>query len=46
MKDQYNSKHPRRAKKGRKAIKRLKTICGRLLRELRRKLPADKLAEY
>ena len=38
IKDQYNSKHPSRAKKARKARKRLKTIAGRLLRELYREL--------
>lgn len=38
MKDQYNSKHPSRAKKARKARKRLKTIAGRLIRELQREL--------
>ena len=38
MKDQYNSKHPSRAKKAKKARKRLKTIAGRLIRELEREL--------
>lgn len=46
MKDQYNSKHPSRAKKGRRAIRRLKTIAGRLIRELRRELPTEKLESY
>ncbi len=41
MKDQYNGKHPSRIKKSRKAIRRLKTIAGRLVRELRRKLHPD-----
>ena len=41
MKDQYNSKHPSRAKKARKARKRLKTIAGRLIRELRRELTEE-----
>lgn len=33
--------HPKNKAKARKAVKRLKTIAGRLLRELERKLPAD-----
>ena len=33
--------HPRNKAKARKAVKRLKTIAGRLLRELQRKLPLD-----
>lgn len=41
MKDQYNSKHPSRAKKAKKARKRLKTIAGRLIRELERELEAS-----
>ena len=41
MKDQYNSKHPKRSKKARKARKRLQTIAGRLIRELRRELPKE-----
>lgn len=43
IKDQYNSKHPSRAKKGRKARKRLKTIAGILIRELKRELPEELL---
>ena len=35
----YNSQHPRRKKTARKALKKLKTIAGRLVRELERKLP-------
>lgn len=41
MKDQYNGKHPSRIKKARKAIRRLKTIAGRLVRELKRKIHPD-----
>jgi IS5 family transposase len=33
--------HPRNRAKARKAVKRLKTIAGRLVRELERKLPLD-----
>ena len=38
MKDQYNSTHPKRRAKARKAHKRIKTIAKILVRELRRKL--------
>jgi transposase, IS5 family len=41
LRDSYNSQHPSRKKKARKAIKRLKTIAGRQVRELERKLPED-----
>ena len=34
-------RHPKKRKKAKKAIKRLKTICGILMRELRRKLPPE-----
>jgi len=39
--DQRFRNHPRNHKKARKADKKVKTIAGRLLRELDRKLPAD-----
>lgn len=35
--------HPKNRAKARKAVKRLKTIAGRLVREIERKLPADAL---
>lgn len=38
--------HPRRRKKARKARKKLKTIAGRLVRELGRKLPEELLEQY
>ena len=38
MKQQFNAKHPKRRKSARKALKQLKTIAGRLTRELERKL--------
>ena len=41
MKDQYNSTHPRRRVKARKAQKRIKTIARILVRELRRKLKKE-----
>ncbi len=45
LRDSYNGQHPKRKKKAQKAKKKLKTIAGRLVRELERKLPEDKLAE-
>ena len=44
MKDQYNSKHPSRAKKAKKARKRIKIIAGRLIRELQRELEPELLS--
>lgn len=41
LRDSYNSQHPSRKKKARKAIKKLKTIAGRQVRELERKLAKD-----
>ncbi|MEM6807141.1 MAG: IS5 family transposase [Bacteroidota bacterium] len=46
MKSQYNSQHPRRAKSAKKGLKRLRTITGRLLRDIVRKLPEDRLSFY
>lgn len=46
VRDTYNGKHPKRAKKARKAQKKLRTIAGRLIRELERKLSAEKRAAY
>ena len=37
------SGHPKNRARARKAVKRLKTIAGRLVREIERKLPADVL---
>ena len=44
MRDTFNPKHPKRALKARKADKKLKTIAGRLIRELERELPPNQLA--
>lgn len=44
MRDTFNPKHPKRAFKARKADKKLKTIAGRLIRELERELPPNQLA--
>lgn len=41
LKDTYNGKHPKRRKKASAAKRKLKTIAGRLVRELERKLPED-----
>jgi len=38
--------HPKNRKKARRAVKRLKTISGRLLREIQRKLTPEQLAHY
>lgn len=46
LRDTHNRKHPRRAKKARKADKKLKTIAGRLIRELERKLVPESLESY
>ncbi len=42
----YNSQHPRRAKKAKKSIKKLRVIAGRLVRELERKLDKNVLVNY
>ncbi len=39
LRDTHNAKHPKRAKKAKKAQAKLRTIAGRLLRELKRNLP-------
>lgn len=46
VRDTYNASHPKRRKKATKSVKKLETIAGRLLRELERKLPKDKLQDY
>lgn len=46
VRDTYNRKHPKRFKKAKKSDGKLKTIAGRLLRELERKLPKELLATY
>jgi IS5 family transposase len=42
----HNRSHPRRAKAARKATRKLRTCAGRLLREVRRKLPEEDLARH
>lgn len=39
LRDTYNGSHPRRRKKSKASRRKLKTIAGRLVRELQRKLP-------
>lgn len=46
LRNTYNRKHPKRYKKAVKSERKLKTIAGRLVRELRRKLSAEKLKLY
>lgn len=46
VRDTFNSKHPKRAVKARKADKKLKTIAGRLIRELERELTPNQLEQY
>ena len=46
VRDTYNGEHPKRAKRARKAQRKLRTIAGRLVRELERKLPKTILAGY
>jgi IS5 family transposase len=41
VRDTYNGTHPKRRKKANSAKRKLKTIAGRLVRELDRKLPID-----
>ena len=42
----HNGHHPRRFKQARKARKKVKTICGRLLRDVCRKLTSSQLEYY
>jgi transposase, IS5 family len=42
----YNSNHPKRKKNAQRAQRKLKTIAGRVVRELTRKLPEDLLPNY
>ncbi len=46
VRETYNRKHPKRRKKALKADRKLKTIAGRLLRELKRKLSKEALEIY
>lgn len=44
--DMHNGHHPRNRKKSNKARRKIKTICGRLLRDVRRKLNEEQLDWY
>ena len=44
LRQTYNSKHPKRATKAKRSRKKLKTIAGRLIRELERELSVERLA--
>ncbi|MEZ4687528.1 MAG: IS5 family transposase [Bacteroidia bacterium] len=46
MRDQHNSQHPKRKKPARKALRKLRTTTGRLVRDLVRKLPESQLERY
>jgi IS5 family transposase len=46
VRDTHNRTHPKRRKKAKKADAKLKTIAGRLLRELERNLPEETLKQY
>lgn len=46
LRDTHNSSHPKRRKKAKKSQQKLKTIAGRLIRELQRKLTTDQLKRY
>ena len=45
LRDTYNGTHPKRRKKANAAKRKLKTIAGRLVRELERKLPEGNYAK-
>jgi IS5 family transposase len=42
----YNSQHPKRRKKAKKARKKIKTLCGRMLRDLERKMAKEQQQYY
>ena len=46
LRDTFNSSHPKRKKKAKKAQKKLRTIAGRVVRELQNKLPQEVLPSY
>ena len=46
LRDCHNSNHPRRRGKAKKEQAKLRTIAGRLIRELYRKLSAEQLRQY
>jgi transposase, IS5 family len=46
LRETYNSTHPKRQKKAKRAQKKLNTIAGRVVRELKNKLPDEVLPSY
>jgi IS5 family transposase len=46
LRDTYNGNNPKRAKKAKRAQSKLRTIAGRQVRELERKLPAEALERH
>lgn len=46
LRETHNRKHPKRRKKAFKADRKLKTIASRLVRELERRLPVERLQSY
>lgn len=46
LRNTHNSTHPKRYKKAKKSVRKLKTIAGRLLRELERTLPKEVIETY
>jgi len=46
LRDTFNSTHPKRKKKARQAQRKLRTIAGRVVRELQNKLPQEILPSY
>jgi transposase, IS5 family len=46
LRDTFNSSHPKRKKRAQKAQKKLRTIAGRVVRELQNKLPQEVLPSY
>lgn len=46
MRTQYNSAHPKRRKQAQRSMRKIRTITGRLVRDVVRKLPEERLAYY
>ena len=46
LRNTYNSNHLKRKKKARSSTRKIKTIAGRLIRELERKLSQQQLTNY
>jgi IS5 family transposase len=46
LRDTYNGKHPKRSKQAKKAVRHLRTLAGRQVRELYRLLPSERLEKH